>query len=250
MPGIDRYTSLMLHCNGTPGSTVFTDSSSNAVTFTSSGAISIVSSVVKFSNCSGAFGGGITTTPDSASLTLGSSDFTIDFWFYSQLNRGGSSATTLFLFGQSNSAGTLGLAAYGRTIAASDALLFAVSSDGSSSPSTISTPNLSLEVFNHAALVRSGSTLSVYINGSQVGTAAFTGSIADSSYNFAFGGLGEVTANRYVGFMDELRYSAGVARWTANFTPPVVPYDQWLTDWGLNTGVGGGGPRKVKVVGY
>ena len=29
-----------------------------------------------------------------------------------------------------------------------------------------------------------------------------------------------------LGYLDELRISKGIARWTSNFTPPVVPYGE------------------------
>jgi hypothetical protein len=46
----------------------------------------------------------------------------------------------------------------------------------------------------------------------------------DSAYKFAVGCAGEYTTSPFNGSIDEFRFSKGIARWTANFTPPTSEY--------------------------
>ena len=88
---------------------------------------------------------------------------------------------------------------------------------------TGTTTALTATTWEHIAVVKSSGTLSLYLNGSLVGSAA-------SSYTMACPGalvigrkLGS-TSNDFVGYIDDLRISKGVARYIANFTPPTVPH--------------------------
>lgn len=250
MPGQDRYTAILAHCDGTTGSSIITDSSSNALVFTTSGSAAISTSFFKFPNGSASFPAGGTsraTTPDSTQLTLGSNDFTADVW----LAATGSTSVTRYVFGQSDSAAaafSLGMRVDGPN---NFVLAFVSTGGGTVSAQIVSTIGISTSAFTHLAFVRSGSTCMMFINGSQTGSsvaATITGSVFDSSYLWAIGALGQFTAvgTAWDGFLDECRLSIGVARWTANFTPPVAPYDAWLTDYGTDASV----MKKKKIVGY
>jgi len=75
--------------------------------------------------------------------------------------------------------------------------------------------------WSHYAVVRSGSTITVYYNGTSVGTATnstvFTG-------NFTFGEYynGGITGG-LIGPITNFRYVKGTAVYTSNFTPPTEP---------------------------
>jgi hypothetical protein len=63
------------------------------------------------------------------------------------------------------------------------------------------------------------------VNGVSSATLNVTGVTANNSVNkLAIGRLGEYNGFYYNGWIDELRFSKGVARWTSNFTPPTSPY--------------------------
>ena len=71
-------------------------------------------------------------------------------------------------------------------------------------------------------MVRSGSTLTAYVDGTSVGSATWTNT-TDSSTNYVgySGGLGGTTY--YNGHIDEVRIS-NTARYTSGFTPSTTPF--------------------------
>ena len=81
-----------------------------------------------------------------------------------------------------------------------------------------------LNTWTHVAVVRSGSTFTVYINGIADGIVTYAGAIPVISGATLFIGTIDPSVNWLNGYIDELRFSNGIARWTANFTPPTAPY--------------------------
>ncbi len=80
--------SLLLHMDGTNGSTTFTDSSPNSHTITASGSASISTTQYKFGTASGYFSTAFDclTIPDSSVFDLSGGVWTIGFWIYGQWN--------------------------------------------------------------------------------------------------------------------------------------------------------------------
>jgi hypothetical protein len=74
---------------------------------------------------------------------------------------------------------------------------------------------VTLNSWNHLALVRNGNTFTMYVNGT--GTSATYSSAADM--NSLKIGVSPATVY-FNGYIDDLRITKGVARYTANFTPP------------------------------
>lgn len=83
---------------------------------------------------------------------------------------------------------------------------------------------LSLATWQHIAIVRDGSDWTLYIDGTS--RATDTDDSAMSNFTGALTiGRNPYSAASYVnGHFAEIRISKGVARWTANFTPPPYPY--------------------------
>lgn len=80
--------------------------------------------------------------------------------------------------------------------------------------------------FDHVALTREGTTFRLWGNGTQLGSDYVD---ADALPDFAaplFIGRNNtgVLNPDYSGWIDEFRILKGTARWSANFTPPVVEY--------------------------
>jgi hypothetical protein len=90
------------------------------------------------------------------------------------------------------------------------------------------TTTLATNTWYHLALARTGIATKMFLNGVQEGPT-----FANDSYNYVapigthpfFGIYGlDGTSYGWIGNMDEIRISKGIARWTSNFTPPTVPY--------------------------
>ena len=73
----------------------------------------------------------------------------------------------------------------------------------------------------HIAVSRSSGTLKLFINGTQEGgNATFSGNMGySSSTNFVLGRQTYQNKFNLFAFVDEVRVTKGVARYTSNFTP-------------------------------
>ena len=212
--GIDEYTKLMLHMDGADDGTSFIDSSLSPYTVTRVNALT-KTGIKKFGTASGYFDGSgdYLSIPDSDDWNFGASDMTIDFWVnFSDITG------QKFLFNQradgthahelSLNSGSLKWAAY----------------NGGTVFDFSRSVTLSTGTWYHIAAVRNGNVLRLYLDGQQQGAdQAFTGTMPDLGAAFDIGrwsGDG-IYLN---GYIDELRISKGIARWTSNFTPENGPY--------------------------
>lgn len=150
-------------------------------------------------------------------LDLGSSDFTIEFWFYTTL------ATRMALTAYSSDYsfgidyhynGTRNINIYASSNGGSWNMIHA--DGGGSGIGTIST---NLNAWNHVAVTRQGDTFRSFVNGVLDRTITVAGSIYTTGRGFRLGlwGTGTMPFN---GFIDDLRINKGVARYTSSFTPP------------------------------
>jgi hypothetical protein len=215
--GNDAFTKLLLHCDGADASTTFTDSSSGAKTVTPGGNAQIDTAQSQFGGASALFDGTSDqlTLANSADWDFGTGEFTVDFW----VRRNGSQASFAGLIVAES--GTTGWQ-----------IEFSHSSDpnkvvvvNDSSVKLTSSTTIADATWTHVAVVRSGDTLTLFFGGSSVASA----SVAGETWSSSGSGLGIGTNNTgaggtFNGHLDEIRVSKGVARWTANFTPPTEPY--------------------------
>lgn len=218
----DTYTSLLLHYHGADGSTTFRDSSRAPLTISASGNAQIDTAQAYFSPSSLLCDadGDYLSTPGSTPLTFGTGDFTLETWIYPTTI----SRSNMIMAGEKNR-----LAYEWRFYVGTDnKLYFAVwwQAGGLSSYSTNSAVITSASVWYHVAVVRSASTLYMFINGNSQALSAtsITGNMGTDDY-FTIGALSNYTpANCFAGNIDETRVSKGIARWTSNFTPPTRAY--------------------------
>jgi hypothetical protein len=209
--------SLLLHGNGTNGSTTITDSSSNALTLTRGGsALPVISTAQsKFGGASIFLNGsGAISYLDIPASSLFSfpSDFTFECWIY-VLTQGPIFGSTVI-----ETAGnfTNGLVLRGDGTQTNWA--WTVGGSG------ISGGALTLNAWNHLAVSRSGSTIRVFRDGVQEGTATNSTPISPTGGASRIG-EGMLVTNRFVQiYIDNILISKGVALYTANFTPPTAPF--------------------------
>jgi Concanavalin A-like lectin/glucanases superfamily len=220
---LDTGQKVLVHFDGDDGAVVISDVNvgGSAHTWTVNGDAQIDTSTYKFGGSSMLFDGtgDYVTTPDSADFTLGSGDFTVDFWFKCNA----ASGVQAILAGQMDSSATVSTISFYIERSTGD-VINAIISDGASgvavTGTTQFTPSLNTG-WHHVALMRSGNVLKLFIDGVQEGgNVAFTGSVADSSNALSVGRGGEVTSATWNGWIDEFRLTVGEAKWTANFAPP------------------------------
>ena len=160
--------------------------------------------------------GDFLTTPASADFAFGSGDFTIEAWIYPTnssteqgvVTRWSTAATTneAFFFG----------------IRPGGVLVLLLSSTGQYQPANdIATPTgaVTYNAWNHIACCRSGGNIYMYVNGLLVKTTTFSGSVYASTLATSVGASVNA-ATPFFGYIDDLRITKGVARYTENFTAP------------------------------
>lgn len=223
MPGNDEFTEILLHMDGADGGTTFPDNNigGSAHTWTANGNAQIDTAQSKFGGSSllldGA--GDYITTPDHADFNLGSGNFTFDLWF----NRAGGDGTIRVMGGQVGAGASAANSSI--SIALSDANVVRLSvSNGSSFDQVTGTTTFTATGWHHAAGVRTGNTLKLFVDGVQEGgDLSFNETVPNSDANFSIGRSGDLDGVYWNGWIDEVRFSRS-ARWTANFTPQAYAY--------------------------
>jgi hypothetical protein len=225
--GIDSNTVLMLHADGADTSTTFTDSSQYTHTVTPHGNAQIDTAQSKFGGASALFDGtgDYLTSVDHADFQFGSGDFTIDFWWRPNSVAGGGIPMA------KRPPGGFGEFTF---LQSTTSLQLYVSSTGASwnifNAANIAT-GLSTGTWYHIALVRTGNSLLGFLNGTQtVSTSTAASLFASSGDALSIGGDND-GSNSLNGWLDEVRISKGIARWTSNFTPPTAAYAAAGTDY-------------------
>jgi len=143
-----------------------------------------------------------------------SGNFTIEGWVY-QVNNG--TSAVLLCIGDSDVTG--GIAVYIDNQSAPTGPYLAVAYN---SAIIIGTTAAAINTWHHIAVVRSGSTITLFLDGVSQGTVSasttFTGNLRVGAVVFA--------GTTYPGnnYIDDLRITNGVARYTANFTPPTAAF--------------------------
>lgn len=81
-----------------------------------------------------------------------------------------------------------------------------------------------LNTWYHIAIAKNGTTMKSFINGTCVGTATVS-PISSSTKPLSIGDTANGDSNFFfTGYLDEVRISNGMARWTNNFTVPTAAY--------------------------
>ena len=113
------------------------------------------------------------SVPNSADVRLGSNDFTIEAWVkFGDVSNYWDAI--IGMWDSSNSRRTFNLQRYKNAGQDNDGYLYLyVDTDGTSSDTSASGGNLTINEWHHVAGVRDGNTLRVYQNGVQVGTTSF-----------------------------------------------------------------------------
>ena len=82
------------------------------------------------------------------------------------------------------------------------------------------THGMSINTWHHVAVSRDGSTFRLFVDGSQVASNTGTPSAPSATDRTLIGIGNNTSADPYKGNIEDFRITKGVARYTANFTPP------------------------------
>ena len=208
---------LNLHGNGTNGAqnNTFLDSSGNNYAITRNGTAT-QGTYSPYGNTWSAYFNGSSQNiaiPSTAQVTLGTNSFTFEGWVFVS-----GAVGTYGVFVQSSSS------AYFPQATTNSVALGTSSSNWQiycNNTSYVSTSTWAPGNWYHYAVVRSGTTTQLYINGTSVITV--TGDA--TNYTGTYLGYGNIYGTTYYlnGYLSNCRLVNGTAVYTSNFTPPTTP---------------------------
>jgi hypothetical protein len=217
---IDSYTKFLWHCDGADGDTA-DQTATTGQTISLEGNAQLDTGYKKFGTAALLLDGtgDYATVPDSDDWYFGTGDFTIDMWVKIVLGSEGGfcgqyvDANNFWSFYYSSSAEEMINYRFKIISAGVEESYYGWSSSITSA-------------WVHVELVRSGSNLKLYLNGTlshQIFTSVSINAVPNLAAPLEIGAC-ENHTKVFNGSLDEFRISKGIARHTTNFTPPASPY--------------------------
>jgi|688.fasta_scaffold22501_9 hypothetical protein len=165
------------------------------------------------------------SSPTSPNLDMGTGNFTVEAWVYV------SSRTLNFPLIVGNNNGSYSAGAIALTNSNNDSASyfdkFVLSVFDIATPTLVASSTNSLNTWYHLAIVRNGTTLTMYRDGVSVASTTISSSAV---FNWGKSGLRvgggnwDAAQSYFNGYIDDLRITKGYARYTANFTPPTSAF--------------------------
>jgi hypothetical protein len=206
--------SLLLDCEGVNSGTSFKDASRYTKTIGTVGSPTTSTTITKFgttslaslSNDSGL------TVPSNTDFDFGTGDFTIEFWFYRVTGLGNGTYMC-------KRAGGAGAGSFRLNYSNFQEL------QGPNTLMTWTTPTN--DVWHHLAISRTSGTMYAFIDGIQVATTTSSYNLT-STYQLSIGRDDDGSGNFFGGYMDDIRITKGIGRYTTGFTlidklSPIIP---------------------------
>lgn len=213
--GSDPYFAnvvALLHCDGPNGSSTFTDVTGK--TWAAEVGTPLISTTqFKFGGASGNLTSANLTSTHSDFSGLGAGDFTLEVWVYANSLL---SARVLFCMGDSGSN-------YWQCMIHPSAGLV-LNIFGSNILSQGDMTGLSTSTWMHIAFVRSGNNLYGFTDGVQRASSGSGASIPSITSNKMYLASNNSPAGFTDGYLDDIRLTKGVARYTSGFTPPTSAF--------------------------
>ena len=196
---------------------VFNGSGEKYASFGSSQTVNTItnSAPTPYTGWGGSFtGAGYVTAPNSATLDLGTVDFTMEAWVYA------TTATGIRRIAAKQNAGTNWIL---RLNATTNTVGFEINGVTVITSAT----GLSVGTWYHVAIVYSRSTpingMVVFINGNYDTSSTYFGTPGAISAVTSIGAYAAVSSEQFVGYISNYRFVKGVAVYTGNFTVPTEP---------------------------
>lgn len=196
---------LLLHMDGSNGSTTFTDSSNAIRTVTAGGNTVISTTQSKFGGASAYFDGTTDELSISPTISISSGqDFTIEMWIYTgTLNTGSLISTTT-----------------NTPLIRADASFARFYSGAFGDYSTQN--SYKANQWQHVAIARSSNNIYMYVDGVYEINGIATG-------GYTIDRIGYNGTHDFEGYIDDVRVTVGVARYTgtSSFTPPTAAFQNY-----------------------
>ena len=210
---------LLLHFDGANGSTTFADSALVPNTVTTYGGVVISTAQSKWGGASAYFDGtnySYAAIQNSIEFDLAHQDFTIDAWVYF-IASGPSGAAIFGRWGIGPSTNTDFVLA----IEGGKLVFIAGGTGGVALDATGALPG---GAWVHVAVTRSGNVWTLWQGGVAVAAQTSAFAIPYSPLRSLRISCWDDPLSFFRGYIDDLRITKGVARYTANFTPPTEPF--------------------------
>jgi hypothetical protein len=149
--------------------------------------------------------------PAGDRFAFGTGDYTVEAWVY--FTSISSSVLQIIFMSGSTAGNTFYFHADGDQLSVGTSSAFI----------SIQATTFSTNTWYHVAACRAGTTLRLFVNGTQIG------SNATDSTNWISSGSGRIGSNQdsgqtFYGYIDDLRITKGLARYTTTFTPPTQAF--------------------------
>lgn len=218
--------SVLLHMDGSNGSTTFADNSGNALTATVNGDAKISTANYKFGTGSLLVDGtgDFLSYATSSLFQFGTGDFTIECF----IKESSQTTTTMNQLVASTSSGftTAGSFALRTRVFGAAKVGFTLRHSSGwhdiNSATAVNDSN-----WHHIAVTRTSATIKLFVDGivaqsGTIGASDVVGLTEPLSIGGAYYGNG--TEGNFIGNIDDFRITKGVARYTTNFTPTSTPF--------------------------
>lgn len=219
---------MLLHMDGSEGGTSFTDEKGHTVTRVGNAATKTAGA--KYGTTGGYFDGSgdALSVAASSEFDVAANNFTIEWWWYPL------SSTARQWFFHSGTDYWLGVdyqSSYGLGMWASStgSSWNLLNADAGGNGITNAKP--AANTWHHLAYVRNGTNFTLYLDGTAVKTVTgisssivSRGTQAKVIGSWAATGSAGAYAYSVNGYLDDFRFTTGVARYTGTFTPPSKPF--------------------------
>ena len=203
---------LLLPFDGSNAATTTNDESNSTHSVTFAGGAQISTAESKFGGSSlylNGDSGTKLTISQSSDFDFGTGDFTIELWIKTSLSNSDSQSRRVISFGDNNATRI-------QIFLSSDGIDFydtgSVKVDGDID---VADGN-----WHHVVFARSGTSLKGFVDGVQSGSTASNSTDYDNAAALTIGAYASTGLGRVVGYLEDLRITKGLARYTSAFTAP------------------------------
>ena len=203
---------LLLPFDGSNAATTTNDESNSTHSVTFAGGAQISTAESKFGGSSLYLNGNSgtkLTISQSSDFDFGTGDFTIEFWIKTSLSNNDTQSRRVISFGV-NDANRIQIFLSSTGIDFYDTSSVKVDGD-----IDVADGN-----WHHVAFTRSGTSLKGFVDGAQSGSTASNSTDYDNAAALTIGAYASTGLGRVVGYLEDLRITKGLARYTSAFTAP------------------------------